>query len=93
MIETEKVNKLLPNIPTGNITEINEPIYAWVKLVGDKIGITLRNPNKLQNLDDKWRTNKEAATKRESAKERITHNDIMGWKDQSKTANKSDNTT
>ena len=46
LVETEMVNKLLPNIPTGNITELNELVYAGVKLVSDKISKHLRNLNK-----------------------------------------------
>ena len=46
MVEPEKVNKLLPNIPTENITELNELIHARVKLVYDKIDAPLRNPNR-----------------------------------------------
>ena len=45
-VETWKVTKLLPNIPTGNITELNEVIYTEMKLVCDKIGISHRSPNK-----------------------------------------------
>ena len=44
------VNKLLPIIPTGNIMELNELIYAWAKLTGDKIVVLLRNPNKNTKL-------------------------------------------
>ena len=44
--ETEKVNRLLPNIPTVNISEINQLIYSGAKLVCDKIGISRRNPNR-----------------------------------------------
>ena len=45
-IETEKVNKLLPDILMGNITELNELIYAGRKLVCEKIGISQGNPNR-----------------------------------------------
>ena len=38
-VETEKVNKLSTNIPTSNITELNELTFAEVKLVRDKISI------------------------------------------------------
>ena len=31
--ETEKVNNLLTNIPTDDITELNDLIYAGAKLV------------------------------------------------------------
>ena len=50
-VETKKVNELLKNIPTDNITELNELIYAGVKLVSDKIGIGIRP--EIQNLDGK----------------------------------------
>ena len=32
-IETNKINHILPYIPTNNITELNELIYARAKLV------------------------------------------------------------
>ena len=38
-IETNKINHILPYIPTNNITELNELIYAGAKLVCEKIGI------------------------------------------------------
>ena len=41
-VEKEKVNKS-KNIPTGNITELNKLIYAGVKLISDKIGISLKS--------------------------------------------------
>ena len=31
-IETNKINNMLPYIPTNNITELNELIYAGAKL-------------------------------------------------------------
>ena len=37
-IETKKVKRLLTNIPTGNIIELN-------KLVCDKISVPQENPN------------------------------------------------
>ena len=37
---TKKVNRLLNYIPTDNITELNEIIYAGAKLVYEKIGIS-----------------------------------------------------
>ena len=38
-IETDKINPILPYIPTNNITELNELIYAGAKLVCERIGI------------------------------------------------------
>ena len=35
-VEIEKVNKFLPNIPTGNITGLNKQIYVGENLVIDK---------------------------------------------------------
>ena len=40
--ETEKVNDLLTNIPTNEITELDDLIYAGAKLVCEKIGVTLK---------------------------------------------------
>ena len=41
-IETEKINKLEPNIPTDNIIELNALIYAGAKLACDRIGFRLK---------------------------------------------------
>ena len=43
----------MPNIPTGNFTELNEEIYAGTKLVCDKIGVPLRNLKR--NAKPGWR--------------------------------------
>ena len=51
-VETEKIIKLLPNIPTDNVTELNELIYAGTKLVFDKIGVPLRNTDR--NIKPGW---------------------------------------
>ena len=45
-VTIEEINKLLKYIPTHNITELNELISAGAKLVTDKIGIPLMNPNR-----------------------------------------------
>ena len=45
-VETGGVKKLLINIPTNNITELNELIYARAKLTSDKINVPQRKPNK-----------------------------------------------
>ena len=50
-VETEKINKLLPNIPTDNITKLNELIYAGAKLVCDKIGVP---PKELEQKYKTW---------------------------------------
>ena len=38
-IETNKINHILPYIPTNDITELNELIYAGAKIVCENIGI------------------------------------------------------
>ena len=38
-IEINKINHILPYIPTNNITELNELIYAGAKLLCENIGI------------------------------------------------------
>ena len=45
-VETENIDKLLPNITTDNITELIQLIYAGMKLARDKIGVQLRNANR-----------------------------------------------
>ena len=75
-IETEKVNKYLKYMPTDNITEMKELIYAGAKLVSYKMGIPKRMSTEIQKLDRKKkerRTNKEVATKGETTKEDKTH--------------------
>ena len=44
--ETEKINDLVTNIPTKNITELNDLINAGAKLDCEKIRVLLKNPNK-----------------------------------------------
>ena len=45
-IETNKINHILPYIPTNNKTELNELIYAGAKLVCEKIGIPSKSTKK-----------------------------------------------
>ena len=52
-VETENLNKLLENIPTDNITELNGLIYAGSKLDSVKIGIPQGTRTEIQNLDGK----------------------------------------
>ena len=47
--ETQKVNDLLTNIPTNIITELNDLIYAGVKLVCEKIGVPLKTIDRKSN--------------------------------------------
>ena len=44
-IETIKIHHILLYIPTNNITEFNELIYAGEKLVCEKIGIPSKSTN------------------------------------------------
>ena len=41
-----KINHILPYIPTNNITELNELIYAGAKLVCEEIGIPSKSTKK-----------------------------------------------
>ena len=45
-IETNKINRILPYIPTNDITELNELIYEGEKLVCEKIGIPSKSTKK-----------------------------------------------
>ena len=47
-IQTNKINHILPYIPTNNITELNELIYAGAKLVCENIGIPSKSTKKQQ---------------------------------------------
>ena len=48
-IETNKIKHILPYIPTNNITELNELIYAGAKLVCANIGIPSKCTKKQKN--------------------------------------------
>ena len=55
-IEIEKVNKSLPNIPTSNITELNELIYTSKKLVYNEIGAPPESEQKCKTwIGNKYR--------------------------------------
>ena len=41
-----KINHILPYIPTNNIIESNELIYTYAKLVSEKIGIPSKSTKK-----------------------------------------------
>ena len=45
-IETNKINHILPYIPTNNITDLNELIYAGAKLVCKKVWIPSKSTKK-----------------------------------------------
>ena len=45
-IERNEINHILPYIPTNNITELNELIYAGEKLVCEKIEIHSKSTKK-----------------------------------------------
>ena len=54
-IETNKINHILPYIPTNNITELNELIYAGAKLICEKIGIHSKSTKKQSKLGSEIR--------------------------------------
>ena len=51
-VKTEKINKLLIDIPTSNITEVDELIYAGAKFVCAKIGVSLKKST--WNIKPAW---------------------------------------
>ena len=69
-VETEKVNKLLKYIPTDNITELNELIYAGAKLVSDKIETPQRNSNRNAKLGWEMRIEVQIKKLQQKAKHR-----------------------
>ena len=88
-VKTEKKNKLLTNIPTGNIIELNDLIYEGAQLVCDN-----PPPKKTALIKDTkpLSINKEAVTISEWVKEGKTHWTKLGWKVINKTVDKSDKT-
>ena len=61
-VETEKVNKILLNIPIGIIPKLNELIYSGMKLVCDRISNPLRNLN--WNTKPRWEIRLEGEVKK-----------------------------
>ena len=61
-IETNKINHILPYIPTNNITELNDLIYAGAKLVCENIGIPSKSAKKQQKLG--WKIRLESQIKK-----------------------------
>ena len=51
-VDTEKIDKLLNNIPKDNITELSDLIYAVIRRVRDIAGVHLRNQNR--NTKSGW---------------------------------------
>ena len=83
----------IPDIPKGNIIELNELIYAQAELVFDKIRFS---PKEFEQKYQTWignlarRTGINIATTSKIAKERKKRKSI-GMKRQNKTGDKSDN--
>ena len=79
-VETEKINKLLSNIPTGDIIELNELIYAGARLVCKRIGILLRNLKR--NTKPGWEIRLEGQIKKLRPQAEILrkeiHEDMLG---------------
>ena len=61
-IETNKINHILPYIPTNNITELNELIYAVAKLVCENSGIPSKSTKKQQTSG--WEIRRESQIKK-----------------------------
>ena len=99
MAETEKVKKKksIKHIPTDNITELNELIYARGKLGIDKNKYSEKAERSYKSWigNEARRTNKKKnATTSETAKKDETDWVPMEWKDPKKTtADTSDNKT
>ena len=87
-VETKNVNKLLTNIQSGHITEVNELNYVGGKLVCDKEPEQKYKMWNLARMTDK----ENATTSKDTKKEKI-HRDMLRGKNQNITADKSDDTT
>ena len=78
------VNKLLSNIPTGNITELNELLSAGGKLVCHKIDVPQRNS--IKNSKPGWEIRLDGLVKKlwqqsKLLKEGKAQRDMLGEKD------------
>ena len=72
-IETNKINHILPYIPTNNITELNELIYTGSKLVCENIGIPSKSTKKQQKPG--WEIRLESKKKNPKTHEKQSPND------------------
>ena len=61
-------DKLLQNIPTDNITELNELNYAGANLASDKIGVPKRNSNRNSKPGEEIRLEKQVKKQQQQAK-------------------------
>ena len=61
-VGSNKVNKLIPNTSTSNITELNELIYAGAMFICDKISVPFRNP--MRNTKPGWEIRFEGPVKK-----------------------------
>ena len=71
-MKTEKINQVLKYIPTKKITELNEPIYAGVKLVCEKISFPLKSTNQKSKRTQEKNNKENWGNKVESTDERRT---------------------
>ena len=74
-IETNKINHILPYIPTNNITELND-INAGAKLICENIGIPSKSRKKQQKLG--WEIRLESQIKKQTTKT-IPNNEERRW--------------
>ena len=82
--ETNKINHILPYIPTNNITELNELIYAGAKLVCENIGIPSKSMKNSQNRDGKfdWKRKLKKKLRKQARLIRKRGTEISGKKEQ-----------
>ena len=83
-LSDNRKKKLLPNIPTGNIIELDELIYAGEILFCDKIGVPLKNPNRNTKSGREIRFEGQIKKLRQQGKVLIKEN--IYWDKKTKTA-------
>ena len=76
--ETEKVNDLLTNIPTNNITDLNDLIYAGAKLVCEKSGSPEDHRQKVKTRVGTQIRFADEKTKTTSKNTKTEHENIFG---------------
>ena len=92
-IETNKINHILPYIPTNNIIELNELIYAGAKLVCENIGIPEKITKKQQKPGLEIRLELQIKKIRKQARMMKRGAEISGGKKEQATWRKKNSTT
>ena len=77
--ETEKINDILSNISTNDITELNDLIYAGAKLVCENVGFLLKNTKRKSKPRGKIRLETQLRNLRQQVKMLRQKENMRSW--------------